>query len=162
MALNKDYFCAVLRDSFERKHVHELWMGNGATLLRTLLSAVPAHEFKGNLPSEWIIVCDSFSIRLSVLNAYGALYIYILPWVRVQFNDCASVCVSAGSHGAAFPAQRVLIYWLCQRIPSDQVQFSSTALISSPHQGCSPTFFFSSSLTPRILPLHALPLTATH
>lgn len=79
MALSKDYFCTVPRDSFEREHVHELWMGKEATLLRTLLSSVPAPEFKGNLPSEWIIVCDSFSIRLSELNAYGALYIYILP-----------------------------------------------------------------------------------
>lgn len=79
MALNKDYFCTVALDSTERKHVHEFRMGKGATLLRTLPSAIPAPEFKGNLPSEWIIVCDSFSIRLSVLNAYGALYIYILP-----------------------------------------------------------------------------------
>lgn len=29
--------------------------------------------------------------------------------------------------------------WLCQRIPSDQVQYGCTALISSPHQGSSPT-----------------------
>ena len=38
----------------------------------------------------------------------------------------------------------MLIYWLCQKIPSDQVQFSSPALISSAHQGFSPVFLSAS------------------
>lgn len=68
-----------------------------------------------------------------------------------------TVCV-CGERSAVCQPQRVLIY--CQRIPSDQVQFSSPALISSPHQGLPPSrpVFHSLALT---LP-PAFPLTATH
>lgn len=63
----------------------------------------------------------------------------------MSFCECTSVCVcvhGGKSHCSISARERVLIYWLCQRIPSDQVQFSSPALISSAHQG-----FFSSFLT---------------
>lgn len=78
--------------------------------------------------------------------------------------ECMSVYVCIlymeESHIAVFQRERVLIYWLCQRIPSDQVQFSSPALISSTHQGFSSIFSPPHSLT-LILP-PAFPLTATH
>lgn len=50
---------------------------------------------------------------------------------------CMSVYLWAKNTIAVFQHRRLLMYWICQRIPSDQVQFSSTALISSAHQGFS-------------------------
>lgn len=74
-----------------------------------------------------------------------------------------SVYLWAKNTIAVFQHRRLLMYWICQRIPSDQVQFSSTALISSAHQGfsvppplsplCSHTLFL-----PPAFPFHCHPL----
>lgn len=56
---------------------------------------------------------------------------------------CFCAVYGGKTHCSISARGRLLIYWLCQRIPSDQVQFRSPALISSAHQGsfspsCSP------------------------
>lgn len=68
----------------------------------------------------------------------SAAYLYPPSSADAILGLRGCLCAGARSRGAASPARRALIDWLCQRIPSDQVQFGRTALISSPHQGSSP------------------------
>ncbi len=78
----------------------------------------------------------------------GAIYIYIYiyphgrTYVILWMYECVCLCIWRKVTLQYSAGERVLIYWLCQRIPSDQVQFSSPALISSAHQG-----FFSRFLS---------------
>lgn len=100
-------------------------------------SSFPQPSVQGET-MQWRIICV-IAIKILVLNMRGTIYIYTPPPQRMYAIMRMHVCTER-SHSAAFQCQCVLIYWLCQRIPSDQVQFSSPALISSAHQGSSPVF----------------------
>lgn len=55
------------------------------------------------------------------------------------------LCTERKNHSAPFQSDCLLLYWICPRIPSDQVQLSSQIVIGSAHQGIS---FFLPSFRP--------------
>lgn len=77
--------------------------------------------------------------------------------------------VYRGKSHCSISAELLLIYWLCQRIPSDQVQFSSPALISCASRIFSlflsaslplsyPSSWFSFDCHPLVKPDHTIEL----